>query len=46
MPKKLLFKSIMEQTKDKPGTVDRNDAWKNKKQKLAPIKKENERLEF
>lgn len=29
----------MEQTKDKPGTVDRNDAWKNK-QKLEPIKKE------
>lgn len=40
----------MEQTKDKPRTVDRNDAWKKQNKqtnkKLEPIRKEIERLEF
>lgn len=39
----------MEQTKGKPSTVDRNDAWGKKeknKNKLEPIRKEIERLEF
>lgn len=48
VPKKnqtIIYDSIMEQTKDKPSTVDRNDAWKKKK-KLEPIRKEIERLEF
>lgn len=35
VPKKkpIIYDSIMEQTKDKPRTVDRNDAWKKKKKK-------------